>query len=72
MTSKPKPADTVDTFCVSEGVHVDLGAAKTYFVIADLANFEASPCSHGSLPLASAAIFDLQTEKKYIKKRQLK
>lgn len=43
---------------------MDLGAAKTHFVTADLANFVASQCCHGSLPLASAAVFDLQIKKK--------
>ena len=64
VTNKPKQPETADTLCASEGVHVDLGAARTHFVIADLANFVASQCSHGSLLLASAAVFDLQTKKK--------
>ena len=42
---------------------MDLGAADTHFVTADLANFVASQCCHGSLPLASAAVFDLQIKK---------
>lgn len=35
---------------------------KTYFAFADLANFVPFQGSHGSLPLASAAVFDLQTK----------
>lgn len=55
----------------SEGVRVELGAtAKTHSVIADLANFVASQRSRGSLALASAAAFDLQTKTKEEKKKK--
>ena len=69
---KLKQAKVVETLCVSEGVHIDLGAAKTCFVTACLVNFAASQCSHGSLPVASAAVFDLQTKKWKVKIKSLK
>ena len=40
VTSRPKQAETVDPFYVSEGVHVDPGAARTHFVTDDVANFK--------------------------------
>lgn len=49
----------MDIFCVSEA----LRAAKTYIVIADLANFAASQVLSWFITCGICAAFDLQTKK---------